>query len=458
MEEMTGIQENKMGVMPVNKLLVSMSVPMMVSMLISALYNIVDSIFVSRICEDALTAVSMAFPLQCLMMGLGIGTGVGVNALLSRALGARKLNDVNKVAMNGVFLAAVCYVVFLFVGLFAVRPFFASQTDNPEILEYGIQYMTIVCTCSFGLYFQFIFERLLISTGRTVLSMITQSTGAIINIIFDPICIFGLFGVPQMGVAGAAVATVAGQIVAALLALLFNFKKNEEVTLSFKGFKPDLYVIKEIYKIGLPSIVMQAVGSVMNYIINKILIGFTSTAVAVFGVYYKMQSFIFMPIFGLNNGLVPIVSYNFGAANRKRVMKSWKTALVYAVLIMVVGTLLFELIPQYMFMLFDASDSMLSIGIKAFRIIGIHFPVAGYCIITGTMFQALGKSMYTLITSVMRQVVVLIPAAYLLSLLGNVDYVWWAFPIAEIMSAAATTFFFIKLYRGTIINIPLGKE
>lgn len=455
---MTGIQENKMGVMPVNKLLVSMSVPMMVSMLISALYNIVDSIFVSRICEDALTAVSMAFPLQCLMMGLGIGTGVGVNALLSRALGARKLNDVNKVAMNGVFLAAVCYVVFLFVGLFAVRPFFASQTDNPEILEYGIQYMTIVCTCSFGLYFQFIFERLLISTGRTVLSMITQSTGAIINIIFDPICIFGLFGVPQMGVAGAAVATVAGQIVAALLALLFNFKKNEEVTLSFKGFKPDLYVIKEIYKIGLPSIVMQAVGSVMNYIINKILIGFTSTAVAVFGVYYKMQSFIFMPIFGLNNGLVPIVSYNFGAANRKRVMKSWKTALVYAVLIMVVGTLLFELIPQYMFMLFDASDSMLSIGIKAFRIIGIHFPVAGYCIITGTMFQALGKSMYTLITSVMRQVVVLIPAAYLLSLLGNVDYVWWAFPIAEIMSAAATTFFFIKLYRGTIINIPLGKE
>lgn len=458
MEEMTGIQENKMGVMPINKLLVSMSVPMMVSMLISALYNIVDSIFVSRICEDALTAVSMAFPLQCLMMGLGIGTGVGVNALLSRALGARKFDDVNKVAMNGVFLAAVCYVVFLFVGLFAVKPFFASQTDDPEILEYGIQYMTIVCTCSFGLYFQFIFERLLISTGRTVLSMITQSTGAIINIIFDPICIFGLFGVPQMGVAGAAVATVAGQIVAALMALLFNFKKNEEVTLSIKGFKPDLYVIKEIYKIGLPSIVMQAVGSVMNYIINKILIGFTSTAVAVFGVYYKMQSFIFMPIFGLNNGLVPIVSYNFGAANRKRVMKSWKTALAYAILIMTVGTLLFELIPQYMFMLFDASDSMLSIGIKAFRIIGIHFPVAGYCIITGTMFQALGKSMYTLITSVMRQVVVLIPAAYLLSLLGNVDYVWWAFPIAEIMSAAATTFFFIKLYRGTIINIPLGKE
>lgn len=458
MEEMTGIQENKMGVMPINKLLVSMSVPMMVSMLISALYNIVDSIFVSRICEDALTAVSMAFPLQCLMMGLGIGTGVGVNALLSRALGARKFDDVNKVAMNGVFLAAVCYVVFLFVGLFAVKPFFASQTDDPEILEYGIQYMTIVCTCSFGLYFQFIFERLLISTGRTVLSMITQSTGAIINIIFDPICIFGLFGVPRMGVAGAAVATVAGQIVAALLALLFNFKKNEEVTLSIKGFKPDLYVIKEIYKIGLPSIVMQAVGSVMNYIINKILIGFTSTAVAVFGVYYKMQSFIFMPIFGLNNGLVPIVSYNFGAANRKRVMKSWKTALAYAILIMTVGTLLFELIPQYMFMLFDASDSMLSIGIKAFRIIGIHFPVAGYCIITGTMFQALGKSMYTLITSVMRQVVVLIPAAYLLSLLGNVDYVWWAFPIAEIMSAAATTFFFIKLYRGTIINIPLGKE
>lgn len=458
MEEMTGIQENKMGVMPINKLLVSMSVPMMVSMLISALYNIVDSIFVSRICEDALTAVSMAFPLQCLMMGLGIGTGVGVNALLSRALGARKFDDVNKVAMNGVFLAAVCYVVFLFVGLFAVKPFFASQTDDPEILEYGIQYMTIVCTCSFGLYFQFIFERLLISTGRTVLSMITQSTGAIINIIFDPICILGLFGVPQMGVAGAAVATVAGQIVAALMALLFNFKKNEEVTLSIKGFKPDLYVIKEIYKIGLPSIVMQAVGSVMNYIINKILIGFTSTAVAVFGVYYKMQSFIFMPIFGLNNGLVPIVSYNFGAANRKRVMKSWKTALAYAILIMTVGTLLFELIPQYMFMLFDASDSMLSIGIKAFRIIGIHFPVAGYCIITGTMFQALGKSMYTLITSVMRQVVVLIPAAYLLSLLGNVDYVWWAFPIAEIMSAAATTFFFIKLYRGTIINIPLGKE
>ena len=443
-------KENKMGVLPVNSLLLTMSLPMVASMLVQALYNIVDSIFVSRVAENALTAVSMAFPLQTLMIALAGGTCVGINAILSKSLGEKEYDRVNKAAVNGIFLSVLSYLLFLVIGLTLVRPFYMSQTTDAEIVEFGVQYLTIVLSCSFGVFGQFIFERLLTSTGRTFYTMITQGTGAIINLILDPILIFGLLGAPKLGVRGAAIATVIGQIVACILAYIFNKKKNPDVHISFKGFRPDMQLIGHIYKIGIPSIIMQSIGSLMVYILNKILISFSSTAVAVFGVYFKLQSFIFMPIFGLNNGMIPIIAYNYGARKKDRMLKTWKYAWIYATAMMILGVIAFECFPVPLLKLFDASENMTNMGVVALRIIGIHFPVAAYCIVTGTMFQALGVSVYSMITSIMRQIVVLIPAAYLLSLLGNVDYVWWSFPIAEVMSAAATTFFFKKIHDNVI--------
>ena len=451
----TNTQENKMGVMPVNKLLVTMSVPMMLSMLVQALYNIVDSIFVARISENALTAVSLALPIQNLMIAIGAGTGVGVNALLSRSLGEKNEEMANKVAKNGIFLAGVSYLLFLIIGLFLVRPFYLSQTNDPEIIEYGVQYLSVVCCCSFGLYAQFIFERLLQSTGRTTYTMVTQMIGAIINIILDPILIFGLLGIPKMGVTGAAVATVVGQIVAGVVGYFINHYKNHEIDVHLKEFRPSMSVIGQIYKIGIPSIIMQSIGSVMVFCLNKILIGFSTTATAVFGVYFKLQSFVFMPVFGLNNGMVPIIAYNYGARNKERMMKTYKLALTFAVCIMTVGMIVFELIPGTLFMLFDASEHMLEMGIPALRIIVLHFPVAAFCIVTGSMFQALGNAVYSMITSICRQLVVLLPAAFLLAQLGNVNYVWFAFPIAEIASMTLTIIFFMKVYRKVIK--PLGK-
>ena len=446
-------EENKMGVLPVNRLLISMSLPMVASMLVQALYNIVDSIFVARVAEDALTAVSMAFPLQTLMIALAGGTGVGINAILSKSLGEHEYEKANKTAVNGIFLSALSYIVFLIIGLTVVKPFYMSQTTDPEITQYGIQYLTIVLTCSFGIFGQFIFERLLTSTGRTFFTMITQGTGAIINLILDPILIFGLLGAPKLGVVGAAVATVIGQIVACILACILNIRSNPDIQISFKKFKPDPVLIGHIYKIGVPSIIMQSIGSLMVYILNKILFEFSSTAVAVFGVYFKLQSFIFMPVFGLNNGMIPIVAYNYGARKKERMMDTWKLAWIYATVMMIIGVIAFECFPGPLLKMFDASDTMIGMGSVALRIIGIHFPVAAFCIVTGSMFQALGISIYSMITSIMRQIVVLIPAAYLLSLLGSVDYVWWSFPIAEVMSAAATIFFFVKTYRGIIKKI-----
>lgn len=445
--------ENKLGTMPVNKLLLSMSLPMMISMLVQALYNIVDSIFVSRISENALTAVSMAFPLQTLMIGVAIGTCVGVNAILSRFLGEKRFGEADKAAVNGIFLAAVSYIVFMIIGFTCVGVFYRTQTDNAEILQAGTEYLSTVLILSFGIFFQTMYERLLTSTGRTIYTMITQSTGAIINIILDPILIFGLAGAPKMGVRGAAVATVIGQVVAAIMAAVFNHYKNPDINISFKGFRPDGKLIKEIYIIGVPSIIMQCIGSVMTYTMNRILIVFSSTAVAVFGVYFKLQSFIFMPVFGLNSGAVPIIAYNYGAARRDRLVKTWKLAIAYAVGIMLVGTIIFEAIPSTLLSLFAASDFMIEVGVPALRIIAIHFPVAAFCIVTGTLFQALGKSVYSMITSIMRQLVVLIPAAMLLSLLGNVTYVWLAFPIAEIMSAAVTCFYYIRINKDIIQRI-----
>lgn len=456
--ELVEEKENKMGVMPVNKLLMNMSLPMMISMLVQALYNVVDSIFVSRIDENALTAVSMAFPIQSLMIALGAGTGVGVNALLSRSLGEKDYDRVNKAAGNGIFLAGINYLVFLLVGILVTTPFYLSQTKDAQILSYGQQYLTIICCCSFGMYGQFIFERLLQSTGRTFYTMITQSIGAIINIILDPIFIFGYFGVPKMGVAGAAIATVIGQIVAGTIALVINIKKNDEIQLKLKGFRPDGKIIARIYEVGIPSIIMQAIGSVMTYGMNRILIVFSSTAVAVFGVYFKLQSFIFMPVFGLNNGMVPIIAYNYGAGKKDRLIKTLKLSIIYAVGLMLLGVIIFQIFPAPLFALFDASETMLAIGIPALRIISLSFIFAGFCIVCGSLFQALGNGVYSMVVSIARQLLVLLPVAYLLSLSGKVEAVWWAFPIAEIVSLSLTVFFMFRINRKVISRIGENSE
>ena len=449
-------KENKMGTMPVNRLLITMSLPMMISMLVQALYNVVDSIFVSRINENALTAVSLAFPIQTLMIAVAGGTCVGINAVLSKALGEKDRERADNTAVSGIVLMAASYVLFLLIGLFATRAFYLSQTDDTQIVEFGVQYLSIVCSCSFGLFTQFVFERLLQSTGRTFYIMITQGTGALINIILDPIFIFGLFGMPQMGVAGAAVATVIGQTVAGVIALVVNFKKNEDIHIRFKGFRLGREIVGQIYKIGVPSMIMQAIGSVMTYGMNLILISFTPTATAVFGVYFKLQSFIFMPVFGLNNGLVPILVYNYGAGRRDRFVSALKCGIVYAVGIMAVGVAVFQTIPAVLLGFFEASDEMLRIGVPALRIICLSFLPAGFGIVCGTAFQALGNAVYSMFVSIARQLVVLLPAAFLLSLSGEVTYVWWAFPIAEVMSLTMTVIFLVRI-NGRVIR-HIGEQ
>lgn len=443
-------RENKMGVMPVNKLLITMSLPMMASMLVQALYNIVDSIFVSRINENALTAVSLAFPIQSLMIAVGVGTCVGINAVLSKALGEKDQETVNKTAGNGMFLMAASYLVFLLVGIFATKSFYLSQTEDVQIVQYGCEYLSVVCCLSFGMFAQFTFERLLQSTGKTFYIMVTQGLGAVINIILDPIFIFGLLGMPKMGVRGAAVATVIGQIAAGILAFLINKKKNDEIQVTRQELIPDVEMIKQIYKIGVPSIIMQAIGSVMTYGMNRILISFTSTATAVFGVYFKLQSFIFMPVFGMNNGLVPILAYNYGAGKRERFTDSLKCGVKYAIGIMAVGLIIFQTVPEMLLRLFDASEDMLAIGVPALRTISYSFVFAGFGIVCGTAFQALGSATYSMMVSIARQLVVLLPAAYLLALTGDVNNVWWAFPIAEIMSLIMTIIFLIRINRRVI--------
>lgn len=453
---MEQMKENKMGTMPVNRLLITMSLPMMASMLVQALYNIVDSIFVSRINENALTAVSLAFPIQTLMVAVGVGTCVGINAVLSRALGEKNQEMVNKTAGNGIILMAASYVAFLLLGLFATKPFYLSQTADAQILQYGYEYLSLVCCLSFGSFAQFTFERLLQSTGKTFYIMITQGIGAVINIILDPIFIFGLFGVPGMGVRGAAVATVIGQITAGLLAFLINWKKNDEIQVTRETMRPDPQIIGLIYKIGVPSIIMQAIGSVMTYGMNLILISFSSTATAVFGVYFKLQSFIFMPVFGMNNGLVPILAYNYGAGSRERFVDSLKCGIKYAVAIMFAGLVIFQAAPEFLLGLFDASEAMLEIGVPALRMISYGFVLAGFGIVCGTAFQALGSATYSMMVSIARQLVVLLPAAYLLSLTGRVQNVWWSFPIAELVSMLITVLFLVKIYKGVIRHI--GEE
>lgn len=451
------LRENKMGTMPENKLLLSMAVPMMISMLVQALYNIVDSIFVSRICEDALTAVSMAFPWQNIVIAIAVGFGVGINALLSRALGQKNDERVNQVAVNGLLLAGLSYLLVLVAGLIGIRAYMRTQTDIETIVNYGITYLNICILCSFGVFVEITFERFLQATGRTVYSMITQLTGAITNIILDPILIFGLLGFPKLGIAGAAWATVIGQCVGAVVAVMLNHFKNPEVHLRLRHIRPNGRLMGEITAISVPSIIMSCISSLTCFVMNMILIAYSSTAVAVFGVYFKLQSFVFMPVFGLNNGMVPIIAYNYGAQKPERIHKTIRLGMVYAVAIMVVGLLVFQLIPKELLLMFDASDAMLEIGAPALRIMSLAFVFAGIGIVSGSSCQAFGYSVYSMLISIARQIVVLIPAAYLLSLTGVLRSIWFAFPIAEIFSLILSLFFLRTTLKKTGMALPKAK-
>ena len=455
------MKENKLGVMPINKLVWNMSLPIIVSMLVQALYNIVDSIFVSQISEQALTAVSLAFPAQQLIISLASGTAVGINALLGHALGAGNRKRANDVACNGLFLAVVSSIVCLvLVGLFS-NAFFSSQTQVQKIIDMGNDYLRIVGCLSMGVFIQITFERLLQATGRSVLSMLTQGTGAIINIILDPIFIFVL----DMGVAGAAWATVVGQICGALLAIFLNHAKNPDIHLNFRGFRPNLHIIGGIYAIGIPSVIMMAIGSVMTFLMNKILITYHAakeTAATVFGVYFKLNSFIFMPVFGLNNGSVSILAYNYGARKRLRMVETIKRVALYALAIMTAGTIIFQTVPQFLLRLFNANDTMIAVGVPALRIISLSFPIAAICIAMGGAFQATGRSVYSMVVSFVRQLIFLIPAAFVLALIGqntgNSDLVWWSYPIAEIVSLAVTLLFYFRLNRTILSKLPDNGE
>ncbi|MGN0468419.1 MAG: MATE family efflux transporter [Acutalibacteraceae bacterium] len=451
-------KENKMGVMPIGRLIITMSLPMMLSMLVQALYNVVDSIWVSKVSQEALTAVSLSFPVQNLMIAFAGGTGVGVNALVSRSLGEKDYKKTNQVSSNGLFLAFVMAAFFMFFGFFAVRLFFKTQIspDSPTF-DYGVDYLSIVCIFSFGVFGQMMCERLMQSTGKTVLSMASQLTGAIINIILDPFLILGIGPFPRLEAKGAAVATVTGQIAAFIVGICLNHFFNKEIQLQIKGFRPSAKYIAEIYKIGIPSIIMMAIGSVMTYLMNKILLSFTETAATVFGVYFKLQSFIFMPVFGLNNGTVPIIAYNYGSRRKDRMTKTVSFSLILACSIMAVGTVLMWLIPEQMLMLFDAKEEMMSIGVPALKIISISFVFAGCCISLGSVFQAIGKSYYSMIVSFTRQLVVLIPVAYLLSKTGDVNKVWLSFPIAEVASLLVSLVSYLHVYK-TVISKVGPKE
>ncbi len=444
------MEENKMGVMPVNKLLISMALPMMISMLVQALYNIVDSMFVAQISENALTAVSLAFPAQNLMIAVGTGTGVGINALVSRALGEKNGERANLIANNGLLLYVLSGIIFAVLGLIGSRLFFLAQTKDPEIVRFGTEYLRICCLLSVAMFLQFGFERILQATGRTFYTMLTQGLGAIINIIMDPILIFGLFGAPKLGVAGAAIATVFGQACAATLAFYFNKKKNHDITIHPKKYPLQALAVKSIYAIGIPSICMVSIGSIMTFGMNKILIGFTSTAAAVFGVYFKLQSFIFMPVFGLNNGMVPIIGYNYGAKKPERLMKTLKLAIGYAVCIMAIGTVIFWIFTKQLLGIFNASEQMLTIGVPALRIISLSFFLAGFDIICASAMQALGHGVISLTISMLRQLVVLLPLAFLFSRIWGLFATWAAFPLAECAALIVTILFWRRVYRSEI--------
>ena len=436
-----------MGVLPIGKLVISMSAPLVASMLFQALYNVVDSMFVARLNQDALNAVSLAFPFQMFVMAFANGTGVGMNALLSRSLGEKNRERASKAANTGIFCFILMSVVFGILGVSCANLFFRLQTANKGIIDYGTAYVTVCIGCSFGLFGQISGERLLQSTGRTDLAMIPQIAGAVFNMIFDPLLIFGIGPFPRLEVQGAAVATLGGQILATVIAYTLNLKKNKEIELNWREIRPHGATIREIYRIGTASILMQAVGSLTNFAINNILIRFTEAATAVYGAYFKLQSFVFLPVLGMNNATVPIVAYNYGAGKAERVKKTTRFVILLAIGIMTAGCLLFELIPATLLKIFSPTEEMISVGRIAFRLIAISFPLAGFCIISGSVCQALGKPLYMLITSLCRQVVALLPTAYLLSLSGRLDMVWLAYPLAEIVSLVLSAIFLKKTMK-----------
>ncbi len=444
------MEQNKMGVMPVNKLLISMSLPMMISILVQALYNIIDSMFVAQLSENALTAVSLAFPAQNLMIAVGTGTGVGINALVSRSLGEKNKERANLIANNGLVLYLISGILFAIFGMLISGIFFRAQTNDPEIVQLGTDYLRICCLLSTGMFMQFGFERILQATGRTFYTMLTQGLGAIVNIIMDPILIFGLFGAPALGVKGAAMATVFGQVCAAFLACWFNHKKNHDIEINPKKYHLNGHAVKAIYAIGVPSICMASIGSIMTFGMNKILIAFTSTAAAVFGVYFKLQSFIFMPVFGMNNGMVPIIGFNYGARKPDRLMQTMRLATKYAMTMMTVGCIVFWAFTPQLLGIFNASEQMLAIGIPALRLISLSFLLAGFNIIRISTMQALGHGVISLIISIMRQLFVLLPCAFIFSRIWGLNATWMAFPIAEIAALVVTIVFWRKVYRNEI--------
>ena len=457
-EEMTEIAENKMGVMPIPKLLVNMSLPVVISMLVEALYNVIDSIFVAQINEEALTAVSLAFPIQNLMIAIAVGTGVGMNALLSRSLGEKNFSNSNRAANNGIFLGFISYCLLVLFGIFFSQAYYTSQTDNVLIIQYGTSYLSIITIGSIGIFSQIIFERLLQSTGKTFYCMITQGTGAIINIILDPILIFGYFGFPKMGVTGAAIATIIGQTIGGVLAIIINLRINNEITINLKGYRPHLQTIKTIYKVGIPSMMMVSLTSITTYGINYILLKISTTATAVLGVYHKLQSFAFMPIYGLNNGMVPIIAYNYGARNKKRVIKTMKLSIIYAVAFMTLGFIIIQLFPSKLLSLFNPSEEMLRIGIPALRIISLSYSLAGFGIVCDSIYMAFGNGMLSLIVGIARQLLVLLPAAYILSLFGDVQLIWWSYFIAEVVSTIFSAIFLKYIYNQKVITMEVEEK
>ena len=449
-------RENRMGTEHIPSLLMKMALPMMLSMLVQALYNVVDSIFVAKISEDALTALSVAFPLQNLMIAFATGLGVGINSLLSRALGEKDRQKADAAAGNGLFLELCAALLFVFIGFVLGPAFVRSQTSSAIVADHGITYVRICIGMGAFCFIAIFYERMLQATGKTHLAMIGQLVGALINIIFDPILIFGLLGFPKLGVAGAAIATVFGQFCGAMVALAIHQKKNREIRITLSGLRPRSFTVRTILSVGIPSIIMGSIGSVMTYCVNRILDGFSSTAVAVFGVYFKLQSFFFMPVFGLNNAMVPLIAYNYGARRPARMKQTVRWAIIYACSIMAVGLLLMQLMPDVFLRLFDASDDMLRIGVPALRTISLAFVGAGYAIVLSSTFQALGKGLYSMFVSIARQLVVLVPAAWLLSRTGQLSAVWWAFPIAELMSALVSTLFFLHLKKTLLL--PLEQQ
>ena len=449
------LSQNKMGIMPENKLLFNMALPMIVAMVIQALYNVVDSIYVSRISESAVTALSLAFPVQNLLIGFAVGIGVGVNSLLSKALGQGDRELADRTAGNGIFLALVAAILFILFGIFGTKPYYAMQSQVVETVEGGATYTAICCIFSLGIFIEILGERLLQSSGRTVYTLITQGTGAIVNILLDPVFIFGVapLGIPAMGMAGAAIATVIGQWIAAILAVIFNLKFNPDIRFSSAAIRPRKQVIAPILSVGVPAIVMNSIGSVTTFGMNQILQGFHETATGVFGVYFKLQSFFFMPVFGINNATISIIAFNYGARKPERISRTLKISCGSAMVIMLLGTAAFLLLPDLLLGLFQPSEEFLRIGRSALRIICLHFPLAAIGIALGASFQALGNGLYSTVVSLCRQLIALLPAAYLLSLSGNVMLVWWSFPIAEVISVTVTLLFFRRIYKQKVLPL-----